>query len=105
MNKHSTSLLRRKVGGLKKYMYTSGLAFGLMLVPLGYYLVIKEQSIQGQLSGLLSIVAGFTLLTIGGIKAIQEERQAKNKNDKKYNELIEEIRGFRQDLNKRTKQG
>ena len=86
-------------------MYTAGLALGLMLIPLGYYLVIEGQNIDMRLGGYFSIVAGITLFLIGWIKALREEKEAKKNNDKKFNELIEEIRGCRQALNNRTREG
>jgi len=99
-----STLVRRIVKGVKKHMFTSGLAFGLMLIPLGYYLVIEGAYLHIVIGGYLSITAGITLFLIGWIKSIQEEKQANKSNNDSFNELITEIRGLRQDL-KNVRQG
>ena len=72
-------------------MYTAGLVFGLMLVPLGYYLVIEAPDFIYRLIGYVSIVAGITLFMSGWLKSIKLEKENNESNRERFNELIKEL--------------
>lgn len=92
------ALLRRIVGRLKKYMNAAILAFSLMLVPLGYYLAIEGPTSHAQMGGYLSIVIGIVLFMVACLKGLEVERKRDESDKNRFDELMKEIKGLRQDL-------
>jgi hypothetical protein len=85
-------------------MYTSGLAFGLVLIPLGYYLMIEGGDVHARVVGNFSIAVGIILFLTGWIQTIRQERKSREDTEKKFDELISELRGLRRDLDRTTKE-
>ena len=98
------SLIRWIVGRIKIMRYAAGLALSLMLIPLGYYLMIEGLNYQAQAGGFLSIITGVVLFFIVWSKSVKAERIEREKNDEKFNAVIREIQGLRQDMNDILKQ-
>jgi len=104
MTKRFASLLRRIVGRIKEYMLVGALALSFMLIPIGYYFLIEGKSYTIGVIGEATVVIGFILFIIAFIKTIQEESRKNNEGKQRFDSLMTEIRGLRQELNDRTRQ-
>lgn len=76
-------------------MLIGALAFSFMLIPLGYYFMIEGEI---YIIGEATVIIGFILFAVTVFKIIREENR-KNKEDKqRFDSLMTEVRGLRQDL-------
>jgi len=103
MIKRLTSLIRRIVGRIIK-MANRIMQYGVTLIPLGFMvLFFSFQFLDGWelyavfVSSVLIIILGFTSFFL----ALKWGREEDTKSHADFKELLKEVKGLRQDLNKR----
>lgn len=102
--------LSKLVRRIKQIMMTNlFIAYGVMMIPIGFalfgmYFLDPSHNYWLWIFAILSWAVGFIALLIAMKRANEEDERTKTKNKKeeeRHQDLLNEIKGFREDLKKR----